>query len=279
MNIINILTYIAMIGAAASFFTIVYKLFASVYEKRDDILLEMNRRMSLSEDMDYKTLKLSKLGVMYRMKNYNFTPANYFVLRVFVGIVTAILFFFIGSSITYRPFIAIPVGFIAGYFLTNFYFEHENKSDNEEMIMDIYNTYANLKIQMAAGIYIREIFEYTYKMVKNERYKEALAELILNFSDKTISSTDAVNLFKNRFASIEIDKLSSLISSFLQYGMNSSHADDIMVEIQGLIQAETIKAEHDIETRASITNFAFFAIIIVMVIFVVFSSFNMGGIF
>ena len=146
------------------------------------------------------------------------------------------------------------------------------------MLMDIYNTYSNIKIQMSAGIYIRECLEYTYDMVTNKRYKEALSELILNFSDKTVSSTDAVSIFKNRFHSLEIDKLSSLLVYFMQYGLNANHTDDIMSEIQGIIQAETLKAEHDIEMKAEATNFAFFTVIIAMVVYTVFSSFSMGGV-
>ncbi len=279
MNVINLITNILIVVIFVLVVVFSYKILNIIWGKRDEIILNINRSISKNTSMTYKEMRLSKMGIMYRMKNYNLTPADYIIFRIAIGIAGAVLFFIVGSAFLFRPFYLIPIGFLAGYFGVMGYMTYENKVDNEEMVMDIYNTYANIKIQMSAGIYIREVLEYTYKMVQNERYKQALAELILNFSDKTISSSQAVLLFKNRFSSIEIDKLSAMLESFMQYGINQDHADDIMAEIQGLIQAETIKTEHDIETMAASTNFAFFAGIIAMVVFVVFSSFSMGGLF
>lgn len=272
-TILNIAIYIAMAGALFSFFMVTWKTFNSLYGNRTKVFNKINEAYSKSGTMDYKKLQLSRLGVMYRLKNYDLTPAYYVVLRIGVGLLFGIVGYLISTKLIF-----ILVGIIVGYIAVPFYFKYEDKKDNEEMLMDIYNTYSNIKIQMTAGIYIRECLEYTYDMVTNKRYKEALAELILNFSDKTVSSVDAVNIFKNRFHSQEIDKLSALLGSFMQYGLNANHTDDIMMEIQGIIQAETMKTEHDIEMKAESTNFAFFAVIIAMVVYVVFSSFSVGGV-
>lgn len=269
----NIAIYVAMIGVLFSFFMVVWRTLNSLYGKRDKVFNKINEAYVKSGTMDYKRLQLSRLGIMYRLKNYDLTPAYYMVLKIGVGVLIGALGFLLSTKIVF-----FLVGFVVGYIAVPLYFKHEDKQDNEEMLMDIYNTYSNIKIQMSAGIYIRECLEYTYDMVTNKRYKEALSELILNFSDKTVSSTDAVSIFKNRFHSQEIDKLSSLLGSFMQYGLNANHTDDIMSEIQGIIQAETLKAEHDIEMKAEATNFAFFTVIIAMVVYTVFSSFSMGGV-
>jgi len=272
--IINIIIYIAMFAVAASFFLVIYRTLKSAYGKKEVVFNKLNEAYAKSGTMDYKRLQLSRYGVMYRLKDYNLTPAYYTILRIIVGVIVAVL-----GYLVFQNFVSIPIGLVLGYFLVPFYFKHKDKADRDEMLMDIYNTYSNIKVQMAAGIYIRECLEYTYDMVTNKRYKEALHELILNFSDKTVSSIDAISIFKNRFHSQEIDKLSALLSSFMQYGMNANHADDIMLEIQGIIQAKTLKTEHDIQMKAEATNFAFFGDIIAMVVYVVFSSFTLGGLF
>lgn len=265
---------VSMVAVAFAFFYVVFSTLNKVYGKREEIFNKINASYQASGTMPYKKLMLSRRGIMYRVNNYDLSPGYYLVLKVSVGILISALAFLLVMK-----WYMLLIGFAIGYFGVPLYFRYENNKDNEEMMMDIYNTYANIKIQMGAGIYIRECLEYTYEMVTNKRYKQALRELVLNFSDKTVSSTDAVSVFKNRFDSQEIDKLAALISSFLQYGINANHTDDIMTEIQGLIQADTLKKEHDIEMKAEMVTFAFFGVIIAMVVFMIFSSFSLGGVF
>lgn len=275
-EIINIAIIIAMFAVSILSFIVIKQAFIKLYRKSCDAFDKINQQYKDQSvvTMGYKQLQLSRNGIMYRLKNYDLTPAYFEVLKVIVGIIIAIVSYLITNKV-----IAIPIGLILGYLGVVLYFKYENKKDDAEMMTDIYNTYANIKTQMTAGIYIRNVLEYTYGMVKNPRYKEALAELILNFSNKTVSSTAAIYIFKNRFSSRQIDKLSSLLGSFMQYGLNAEHADNIMSEIQGLMQAETLKKENDIENAAGGINFAFFTIIITMVVYMVFSSFSLGGIF
>lgn len=273
-TIINVLITISMIAVAVSFYMVIWRTGMTLLGYKDKIFQKINEDDYTTGAMTGKRRTLSKLGIMYRVKNYDLLPSYYLVLRISIGLLTAVLLFLLTTK-----FITIPIGIVAGYFLTHMYFVYENKKDNEEMIMDIYNTYANLKIQMTAGIYIREVLEYTYTSINNERYKEALGELILNFSDKTVQSSDAILIFKDRFDSQEINKLAALISSFLQFGLNTNHAEDIMAEIQSLIQADTLKTEHDIEMKTGFINFAFFTEIILMVVYIVFTSFSTTGLF
>ena len=273
-TLVNILLLVSMLCVSVTFFLVVWKTGMKLFGLKDEIFRRINEYDYKKGQLSGKKRELSRLGVMYRVRNYDLNPSYYLILRIGVGFLLAFVLYLLTSN-----FIWIPIGIIAGYFLTHAYFVYENKKDNDEMIIDIYNTYANLKIQMAAGIYIREVLEYTYSTVNNERYKEALGELILNFSDKTVQSADAILIFRDRFDSQEINKLAALISSFMQFGLNSNHANDIMIEIQSLIQADTLKAEHDIEMKAGIINFGFFTIIILMVTYIVFMSFSMASIF
>lgn len=270
----KIVISISMVAVAVAFFYVIFSTLTKIYGKREEIFNKINASYQVAGTMSYKKLMLSRRGIMYRVNNYDLSPGYYLILKISVGILIGSLAFLL-----LMKWYAFPIGFAIGYLGVPLYFKYENNKDNEEMMMDIYNTYANIKIQMGAGIYIRECLEYTYEMTVNKRYKQALRELVLNFSDKTVSSTDAVKIFKNRFDSQEIDKLAALIGSFLQYGLNANHTDDIMTEIQGLIQADTLKKEHDIEMKAEMVTFAFFGVIIAMVVFMIFSSFSLGGVF
>lgn len=271
-TVFSIVIKISELCVSIAFFIVTWKTLISLYGKKEAVFNRINESYIKSGTMSYKKLQLSRRGIMYRTKNYDLSPGYYIILKFGVGVLIGILFYFMFSDIK-----LLMVGMVVGYVGVPMYFKYEDGKDNEEMLMDIYNTYSNIKIQMTAGIYIRECLEYTYDMTVNKRYREALAELILNFSDKTVSSADAVNIFKNRFHSSEIDKLSALLGSFMQYGMNANHTADIMAEIQGIIQAETMKTEHDIETKTGLINFAFFGVIIAMVVYTIFSSFSIGG--
>jgi len=273
-TIFKILIFIAKIGVSAAFFMVLWKAWNTFMNNKDAIVGAASKYYAQHTEMTPKKLDMSRRGIMYRMGDYNFSPFKYLLLRLFVGAIAAL----VGYLLFSKAIVLIPM-FILGFFATNWYFSHENRQDNEAMMMDIYNTYANIKIQMSSGVYIRECMEYTYSMARNERYRQAIGELVLNFSDRTMSSFEAVQVFKNRFANSEIDKLSAMMTSFLQFGMNAHHADDIMMEIQSLLQAETLKTEHDIETKAGLVNFLFFAIIIAMVVYMVFMSFQGGGLF
>lgn len=274
-SIFRILIFVAELGVAAAFYAFLWRSYVAASEHKGELLGAASKYYAKHTEMTPKKLDMSRRGIMYRMGDYNFSPFNYLLMRLAVGAVAAL----VGYLVFARAALLIPL-FVVGFFATDWYFTHENRVDNEEMMMDIYNTYANIKIQMSSGVYIRECMEYTYSMARNERFRQAVGELVLNFSDRTMSSFEAVQIFKNRFDNSEIDKLASMMSSFLQYGMNTHHADDIMTEIQSLLQADTLKAEHDIESKAGLVNFAFFASIIAMVVYMVFMSFQgSGGLF
>ena len=272
--VLKVLIWISMIGIGIITYLIIHKILIQAFNARDKAIDKIDKRYKNKGQFTRATLKMSRMGIMYRTHNYGLTPAYYAVMKIFIGAVLGSL----GALLLHIWWI-FPAGILLSYILVPLYFSHENKSDNDEMITDIYNSYANIKIQMSSGVYVRECLEYTYQMTKNKRFKEALGELILNFSDKTISSTEALDIFKNRFNNREIDKLSNLIASFLQYGINVSHANDIMQEIKSLIEAETLKIEHDIEMESDTTTFAFFTIIIIIVVYICFSSFSTTGLF
>lgn len=256
-------------------------LFAAVlsYKAAVDALGKGKRRgKELIHEFDVKQLKsgamgekqsfCSRYGIMYRMRNYHLLPSQYMILRASVGMMAALLALYATRSA------ASLLAFFAGYFAVELFFKLMNRRDNEDMTMDIYNTYANMKIQLSSGVYIGDCLEYTYKIVKNARYKEALKELLLNFSDKTMTSAGAIAVFKGRFACGEIGKLCSMMTSFVEYGISDSYMQDIMYEVESLLEADAMKSQHAIEQRTGAIIFAFFVLVVGMVVIGMMGSFD-----
>ena len=227
----------------------------------------INSRVRISGNYSKQQRHMSKIGVMYQFGDYNMSPGAYIFIRLGIGVLVGLILF----DVTKSPLSAL--GIFAGYVAVEWVFGLLNTANNEDLMMDLYNTYANLKIQLDAGIYIAQCLEYIARGVQNDRYKAALSELVLNMSDKTISMQEAIDTFQNRFESADIDKLCNLLSNVVNYGTDKSYTSDIMGEVQNSIAASTLKAEHDVEQKAGVINFAFFTVVIFIVAYATFMSF------
>lgn len=269
--VIRIITYLCMGGICFFFFLLLQRIGSHAEDAGKKATTEIDEILKKRGIMaKYKTT-LSKRGVMYRVGNYNLNPSWYICAGLGVGVLVGLLLFLLTNKFVFL-FIGIPLGLI----LMNFYFKTENASDNKDMMMDIYNTYANLKIQLSSGIYMVQSLEYSQKVAQNKRYQEALGELVLNMSDKTVQMERSIEIFRNRFDSREIDKLCALFRNCLAYGASEEYTNDIMGEIQNIILASSLANEHDIETKAGFINFSFFGLIVALTAFTIFQ--NMSGI-
>lgn len=266
--IIKIATYIVMIIICILFFILLYRIIKKVDPSKYRIDKEIDKFYKNDGKISAMKLNMSRMGIMYRAGDYDLNPSWYILIRLTVGTIIGIILYLISNNL-----LLIPIGIIIGFIIVPFYFKKQNANDNEDMMMDLYNTYANFKTQMKAGIYVIDSLEVTHKIVNNKRYKEALGELILNFADKTISTSDAIEIFKNRFDNRQIDKLCALLENCVQYGNSENYAKDIMTEIQALITASTLKAENDIESKADVIKFAFFGVIVFLVAYSLYMEF------
>lgn len=276
---------ITMVAKAGVFITaifaayIVYKFTIKALTKGRDtgkkLIKNIDKNIQKKGEMSKKQLFLSKTGIMYRFGKYDMKPSDYFLIKMLSGILVSAILYLLTES-----FLVIFVGIPLGYVGIGLFFKLLNNRDNEEMTIDIYNTYANLKIQLSAGIYIGECLEYSYKITKNERYREALKELLLNFSDKTMTSSEAVDIFRNRFDSREIDQLCAMISSFIEYGLSDTYLDGIMFEVQQLLESDAAKSQQNIESKTGFITFAYFVLVVALVAINMISSLDgVGGFF
>ena len=257
---INIAIYLVMIAFSVSTFLLVFRFLKNTMHSGEKMISSLDKRYKQKGEMGKEKKKLSKYGIMYRFGNYNLIPAKYETFRIFIGIVVVfvLMLFDIG--------LLSILGFPVGYFGIDFILKRMNNSDNEAMAMDIYNTYANLKIQLSSGVFLGDCLEYTYKIVQNKRYKEALGEFVLNFADKTLTSVEAIEIFRNRFQSKEIDKLCSMMEMFVQYGISENYIQDIMTEIQSILTADSMRAEHLVEQKTGFVTFGFFLLVIALTV-------------
>ena len=268
--IIKIILYIVMIFISVFFFSLIFNLLKKLENTAEKSIDKIDERYKKKGQMGKEKKRLSKLGIMYRFGDYNMNPSKYEILRLFIGLLVTAILFLLDIGLGVFSLLGLPVG----YFATDYVFKKLNASDNESMSMDIYNTYANLKIQLTAGVYLGDCLEYTYKIVQNKRYKEALREFILNFSDKTLTSTETIEIFRNRFQSKEIDKLCSMMEMFVQYGVSENYLQDIMTEIQSILSADSIRAENGIEQKTGFVIFGFFTMVIILVVIAMAQTFN-----
>ena len=209
------------------------------------------------------------LTLVVYLGDYNASPLSWTLRKVLAGLLAGGVIYIVTNNI-----LLMIIGFVAGYFGLVFLFSHLNKKDNDAMLMDIYNTYSTIQIQLESGLYISDAIAYSYKMSYNKRYKEALYELVLNISDKTMTMAEAVEIFRNRFSNPEINKMCGMLTSFALYGVTDEYTQDIMNQITAIIESATLKAEADIESKASFVNFAFFVCVVALVAVSIAMSFS-----
>lgn len=266
--IINILKYLLLMIICIIVFRTSYSLVSRTKTLGEKTTKSIDRKYKASGEMNQFRLKMSKLGVMYSLQNYELTPSWYIMMRLAIGMISGLVLYALLKNAS-LSLIMVPIGYIA----VELYYRRQNAVNNKNMMMDIYQTYASLNIQSSANIYMVNSIQYIYKIVKNKRYKEALEELIINFSDKTVSMSDSINIFKNRFSSREIDKLCALMNNIMQYGISESYTKDIMGEINSIILSTTLEVEHDIDNKVELITFLFFTVIIFIVVYIVYKSF------
>lgn len=244
------------------------RIFGGVLERYDAKIKDTGNLSGLQK-------KMSQKGIMYRMNNFNLMPSSYLTVRAMIGATTGILSFSFLQVFSTNLSLIVAISFtFLGFYFTEILFDALNKRDNEEMLMDIYNSYVALKTQLQAGQYISDVMKYIYENATVDRYKQALMELVLNMSDKTVSSTRAVEIFRDRFDNPDIKKFCSVLNSFYIYGINDKFINNLTREIEAVISATTIREEENIKRKTGMISFAMFATIIVAIGYCIITGFE-----
>lgn len=272
--IIKITAYV-MMGVIAFF---AYRAVKGILTKGEDAVESAikgyDAKLKKTGEMGAQKLKLSRYGIMYRFGDYNMNPSRYNTLRLFTGLSITGLILFAGFLASGRFNILSFIGIPVGYLLFDVLMKAMNDTDNKKMEMDIYQTYATLKIQLASNIYINNALEYVYQISTSKRYKEALQELVLNLSDKTITMEESVEIFRNRFKSKDIDRLCNMLSIFMQYGISEAYLSDISKSLESLLEADAITQQETIGVKSMAVSILYFILLSILIFSQVIASFN-----
>lgn len=272
--LVKISVYLVIAGISFLFFCTLSNIFSNFGNFEEKLESAVDRYLKNKKEFTAKKRQLSKGGIMYRMKDYNLAPSKYVILRIFVGFVFALIGYSVSGKLT---LLAVLGGF--GYFVCGWFFRHQNKRDNTDILSDLFNIYLTLKIQLASGIYIINALLSARMLITSARLKEALDELIANLSNKAIPYTESVQLFKDRFNSEEINNFCSFLLSYFYYGVSEKYLNDIMSEVNEIATESMIREEHAIESKIGTTTFLYFISILSIVIFCAVNSFGSMNIF
>lgn len=174
----------------------------------------------------------------------------------------------------------IVIAAILGYFLLDFYYKHENKSDNDEIERDINRVYIVLNVSLNSNIYIVDALVQAAEVARCDRLKKELMILSQNLSQKSILAEEAIQTFSNHFDSSTIRSFCNLLRAYFLYGDTDSYSKDLVNSVANSAKAQAIKDQNDMENKGQALTMAFFVIIIFAVVYIIISSISsMGSIF
>lgn len=179
-------------------------------------------------------------GVAYFSKG-KINALNYVMLKmlcaVFIGII----------GVSLNIFLALPFA-ILGFFLLDIMFTQMDRSDNNDMALDIKNMYDGLRIQTKAGVYLTESLSECYLIVKNSRLKKALLQLtseIISQSDIIMAVEDFNSKFNNRY----IDEFCVIMKQSLESGRTVKLLDDISAQLADMQIAINLKEKEKLQRK------------------------------
>lgn len=234
------------------------------YKERFDLTPEKKQLYDITEE------KLMSRGIKFRM-GANFSPFDYMVLRILF----ALLFGFVGMLM--EPILILP-GVVAGYYLVAWYFKHEDKYDNGEMLEDIGSMYGIVAIQLKNSVYLADVIYECALSVKYKRLKQALLELNMEYRQFADIRT-AADSFRRKFNNDHIDMFAKTIEQAETSGDAVELFRDMESQINGINEALNMRKERKIKAAADVFMVLIF---IGAVLFMAYSMVNMmsdtGGI-
>ena len=270
---INILIILSAIGIAISTFFLLKQIFARIFARAPNIQAQINRNLKKNLKYAPKQRYLAKLGIMYRLKDYELTPGRYTILKLIASFITI----GIGVLLFGNSLIVIIISAIFGYFVLDWYFKLKNRSDNKDIQKDINRIYIILNISLNSNIYIVDALLKCAEACRCKRLKQELIILSQNLSQKSIISDDAIQTFQNHFSSNVIRSFCNLLNSYYTYGNTDKYSKDLVNSIANSAKAQGLKDQQDMENKGQALTMAFFIDIIFAVVYVALCQLQMAG--
>lgn len=227
--------------------------------------LKQNSKKSLL-NINEKIAGLKQLGILEEHPNFA-QPVYYIFMHVVLGIAGALFAFLITTD-----WLVTLIGFVLGYKALDFYFNHKNKLDNEEIQQDVLLIANILFQQVRGGVYIASAFTECEQSVKNKRLKRAMYEFnrSITLHEKTL--LEALDEFESKFNSDDI----SAVCSTIRQGEETGKMQDIILDLNKQItDMESVSNEalkQKMDRAQTIVVMILFADILGFILYVSFST-------
>lgn len=225
------------------------------------IEFDSQKRRAYDAMQDY----LWKTGIKYRKGN-DFSPFDYMVFRLLVGGI------FGCTGLLLSPFLLI-VGFLFGYTIVPFYYQQENKNDNEAMLPDIATMASTMAIQIKNGVFISKVIYECYRCVDHPRLKQALLELSIDI-DNFASVSQAAMQFRKKFDNQYIDSFAKTLEQEQVTGESLDFFEDINASVEGINKAITRSEELKAERIKDFFLMLSFVAPVILLFYILFTMFS-----
>lgn len=271
--IINIIKWILIAFIMVETYTAV----SVIFDKRNKITvmakktinLALGKSKSVYLNADKITADMSKYGVMYMFRDYNMDPSAFISIKFGSAGGCALVGFIAAPGQISTKLMVVLIGLCIGFFLPDIIIRINNKSDNENMAMDIQSIYTILKIHAKAGVYITDSLIECQRNIENGRLKQALNEMNNNILASRVTIDEAVDQFNARFSNEQIDNLSVVIKQALHTGRSSDMLDDISKQIDTNNYIHGMKTKDRIKRQTAFIQVFYFALITAMLLYLV----------
>ena len=273
-------TYITWISWGLIVFIVVMMAFVSAYLYKMDLInlvkgryksikqrrYELSRR-DIDKRVEYDMIDemLMRRGVKYRMGD-NFSPFDYLMFRILIGLLIGLV------GLLLHP-ILVAVGFLLGYHIVPFYFEHENKNDDKEMMDDIAAMFGIVSLQLRNSVYLTQVIYECYLSTTHPRLKKALLEMSLEM-DKFGSVKEAAISFRSKFEDKYLDSFSKTLEQAEETGNAADLLKDLENQIEGINEAIAIREEQKVNSTSFFIQSMVFVAALVFMIYVLFTMFS-----
>ena len=120
--IIKISSYFVMIIICILFFILLYKLIKKIDISKYRIDKEIDKKYKNDGKISSMKMNMSKMGIMYRVQDYDLNPSWYILVRIMVGVLIGVILYLLTNKM-----IIIAIGIFAGYIIVPIYFKKKNK--------------------------------------------------------------------------------------------------------------------------------------------------------
>lgn len=205
--------------------------------------------------------KLKSYGIN-NMLGFNVSAYAFLCICAVFGIFIFIFLTVLDIGSIFTRMVMFLIGFVSPYLMLML----SNSSDNDNMLVDIKNTFEMLKIQAHAGVYVVDALENSSLRIKSKRLKDAMEKLLAQIY-MSQDLNEALDEFNESFSNKYIDTLVIIIKQSMESGYSVDQLEGAFDQMVDVEHAICIKKENETERNSQILQVMVMAGIIAMAVF------------